>query len=49
MTRLDLGKKGAWKKMNNKASMENQEDEEMDGDDVVTMKTHEKKLMQQFA
>ena len=31
-----------------KMSMEKREDEAMEGDGVVTIKTHEKKLMQQF-
>ena len=37
------------KQTSKKASMENQEDEETDGDGVVTMKTHEKNLMELFA
>ena len=46
---LDAGTKGAWQKTSKKVSIEKREDEEMDGDDVVTMKTHEKQLMEQFA
>ena len=42
MTRLDVGTKGAWKKMSKKLSMEKREDEATDYDGVVTMKTHEK-------
>ena len=42
MTRLDAGTKLAWWKMSKKASMENREDEAINGDGVVTMKTHEK-------
>ena len=53
MTGLDAGIKRAWQKMSTqmskKASMEKREDEAMDGDGVFTMKTHEKKLMEQFA
>ena len=40
MTRLDTIIKGAWQK----ASMEKQEDEATNGDGVVTMKAHEKKM-----
>ena len=43
MTRLDAGRKGAWHKTSKKVSIEKREDEAMDGDGVVTMKTHEKK------
>ena len=46
---LDVGTKGAWKKMSKKASMEKREDEAIDGDGVVTMNTHKKKLMEHFA
>ena len=40
MTRLDVGTKGAWKKV----GLEKREDETTDGDGVVTMKTHRKKI-----
>ena len=49
MKRLDVGTKGAWYKMSKKTGMKKREDEAMNGDGVVTMKTHEKKLMEQFA
>ena len=39
---LDEGTKGAWKKTDKKESMEKREDDAIDGDDVFTMKTHEK-------
>ena len=42
MSRLDAGTKGAWLKTSKKARLKKKEDEAMNGDDVVTMKTHEK-------
>ena len=42
MIRLDPGTKGAWKKTRKKTSMKKKNDEETNGDGVVTMKTHEK-------
>ena len=42
MRRLDSGTKGSWKKMIKKASMEKREDVAIDGNGVVTMKTHKK-------
>ena len=44
MTRLDVGTKGEWHKMSKKESLEKKENEVMDGDGVVNMKTHEKKI-----
>ena len=43
MIRLDASTKGAWQKISKKASMENKDDGEIDGDGVVTLKTHEEK------
>ena len=39
---MDGGTKGALQKTSKKVIMEKREDEAMDGDGVVTMKTHEK-------
>ena len=53
MTLLDASTKGAWQKTSKwtskKVRMEKQEDEATNGDGVVIMKTHENKLMEEFA